>query len=305
MNVKKFEYLVALEEEKNISSAAQKLYISQPSLSQFLTSTEKELGVKLFNRCKNELIPTYEGRVILQASHEIIASYRNAMARLQDITDNARGELSIGVTQERGALMLHKVYPAFHQLYPNIQLIIIEEHPNTLEERTATGKIDVSIIANVSQSPDLEYIPLCRNSMVIVVNKNNPVIAGIDFPCDGSLPEIGLEVFKDCSFINMKKKTKTYSVVSSIFEKHSFSPKIMFDTTSASTSINMVGVSDAVSLLPSAYIQPSESVRYLRLADCPSWYISAAIRKGTYINQATKAFIDITKEYLNATIFYK
>lgn len=145
MDLKHLEYIVAIAEEKNISRAADKLYISQPTLSLFLSKLEQELGVCLFNRLKNALTLTYAGEIYVQAAKEILSTKKQAYKIIEDIIDFKKGHLTIGIPPDRGTTILPSIFPRFHEKYPGIKIDFIEENTNTLETLTQQGHIDFSL----------------------------------------------------------------------------------------------------------------------------------------------------------------
>ena len=84
MDIKNIRYLFAIEELKSISAAAKRLYISQPTLSQFLKKYEDDLGYPIFIRTKQGLKLTREGTVFLDTAREILRLERDMRSRLAD-----------------------------------------------------------------------------------------------------------------------------------------------------------------------------------------------------------------------------
>lgn len=305
MDLRKFEYLVTISETRTLSAAAQKLYISQPSLSQFLQKTESELGFKLFKRVNNELLPTAAGTIFLKSAYEILHIYHTTISDLMDYTENDSGELSIGMTLERGSISLHEIYFHFHEQFPHAKLLCYEDTPQILEEKTISGQLDISIASKYRARRELDYIPLCSNTMLVCINKNHPAIQTLPNEEDGIIPFIDLSLLKDCEFIHNKRSTKTRYIVEDIFTENRIIPSVAFETSSVRTSINMASVSNIIALVPSAYLLPNNHVRYFRIQNSPVWDICASIKKGRKLNKFMSHFIYITRQHLNETILVK
>lgn len=77
MDFRELSYITAIAKYQNITKAAEALYISQPSLSKFLSNTESELGLKLFVRADKKYIPTYTGKRYLEYAHQILEIKRD------------------------------------------------------------------------------------------------------------------------------------------------------------------------------------------------------------------------------------
>ena len=106
MDIKNIRYLFAIEELKSISAAAKRLYISQPTLSQFLKKYEDDLGYPIFIRTKQGLKLTREGTVFLDTAREILRLERDMRSRLADEAGTVSGSVIFAVSAQRAPLSL-------------------------------------------------------------------------------------------------------------------------------------------------------------------------------------------------------
>ena len=88
MNLREMNYVVAIYEEQSISKAAERLYISQPSLSKFLINLERELNVQLFDRTTNPLTPTEYGRAYIETARSMLNLNSDMLRRMEDIRNS-------------------------------------------------------------------------------------------------------------------------------------------------------------------------------------------------------------------------
>ena len=88
MDFKILEYIIAIAEAKNVTKAAEKLYISQSGLNQQLIKTEKELGTPLFYRTNKEMKLTLAGQIYIANAKRILKMAQNCVTQIQDLTDN-------------------------------------------------------------------------------------------------------------------------------------------------------------------------------------------------------------------------
>ena len=147
MEMKELVYLVTLAEEESISRAAERLYMAQSSLSQFLHQFEAELGTKLFVRTSKGITPTYSGKCFIEHAGEILRDYQKAKNELWDNENLAAGKVVLGISSFRGRRMLPKVLKQFQEIYPNVKVQVVEAHSMRLEELLLDGKLDIAIIA--------------------------------------------------------------------------------------------------------------------------------------------------------------
>ena len=147
MDMKEFTYLIALAEEGSISKAAQRLYMAQSSLSQFLQQFESELGTKLFVRTSKGIHPTYSGACFIEQTRQILLQYQRAKNELWDNEHMEAGRVIFGISSFRGIRMLPKILKSFHEKYPKVKVDVVEEHSMELEELLMAGKLDLAMVA--------------------------------------------------------------------------------------------------------------------------------------------------------------
>ena len=133
MNFQNLEYFLAVARENNITKAAEQLGITQQALSNQISRMEDELGCRLFNR-KHGFQLTAAGKEMLKSSKRILDIYDQTQLVMNDISENKRGELRIGVTHSRGQYILPVLLPDFARMYPNVSLSLTEGSTRLLEK---------------------------------------------------------------------------------------------------------------------------------------------------------------------------
>ena len=101
MNTKDVLYALRTRSGLSQDALAEKLFVTQSSLSQTLAHVEKELGIKIFNRTGSELTPTYEGELFLQSCRQILEIRNNLQIQYREIHQNYTGLLKIGIAPQR------------------------------------------------------------------------------------------------------------------------------------------------------------------------------------------------------------
>lgn len=147
MDLKDFEYLIALAEEGSVSKAADRLFMAQSTLSQFLQQYESELGVKLFLRTSRGISPTRNGAVFIEHLRRIRGEYRQARSELYDSEGMKGGRVVLGISSFRGQQTLPKILLRFSELYPEVRVQVEEQNSKKLEDLLLDGKLDVAVIA--------------------------------------------------------------------------------------------------------------------------------------------------------------
>lgn len=168
INEKQIEYLLTVAEEHNITSAARKLFISQPALSRMILDLEHDLGTALFVRDRGNLHPTQAGEIYLRGCRDILAISQSVSKRISDINDSQSGRISLGVTSLTAEFLFPSVMDIFEQKFPHVELILVEERMNVLQEMVKSGKADMALVYQTGD-PNLGYQLVLDNPIYLQV----------------------------------------------------------------------------------------------------------------------------------------
>ncbi len=176
MHLKELTYIVTLADERSISRAADKLYMAQSSLSQFLSQYESELGLPLFVRTSKGIRPTSAGTLFIDNARTILTHYRLVQNELWDMAELKGGSVILGISSFRGRHMLPKILKPFYEKYPNVRVDIVEQNSMALEDRLIEGSIDLAIVALplTRLTHEVEFIK--KDEIFIVANRKHPIM---------------------------------------------------------------------------------------------------------------------------------
>ena len=133
MDLKELRYIVTIADSGSISAAAQKLFMAQSSLSQFLQLYEAELGTSLFYRTSKGVRPTSSGSVFISHARQILQQYHLAQSEIWDIEGLNGGQIEFGISTFRGVYLIPRILKEFRTLYPNVHVEITEMDSADLE----------------------------------------------------------------------------------------------------------------------------------------------------------------------------
>ena len=186
MTLKQLKYLVGIVDSGlNITSAAERLYTSQPGISKQLKQLEAELGVQLFTRKGKSLAAiTPAGRDVIGRARKILREVENIRSLASDLTAEQEGTLSIATTHTQARYVLPEVIRAFRELYPRVDLDLHQGTSEQIAELINTNKVDFAI-ATGSQHlfPHLTLLPIYRWHRIALVPHDHP-LAQNDMPLD-------------------------------------------------------------------------------------------------------------------------
>jgi LysR family hydrogen peroxide-inducible transcriptional activator len=173
MTLTELKYIVMLAEEKHFGRAAERCYVSQPTLSVAVKKLEEELGTAIFERSKSsvyitplgEQIITQAKRVLEQASmiKELAASGKNQL----------KGPLKIGAIFTIAPYLFPFMIPALHKIVSGMPLIIEEDLTENLRPKLRNGELDAIIVALPFREPDVVTQPIYEEEFVVLMPKDH------------------------------------------------------------------------------------------------------------------------------------
>ena len=193
MELKEFTYLMTLAEEKNISRAAERLYMAQSSLSQFLQQFEEEVGAKLFVRTSRGIRLTYSGECFLEHIKRIQVEYQRAKNELWDNENLTAGKVLFGISSFRGQVKAPRILKRFQERYPNVAVELVEAHSMRLEELLLEGKLDLAVVVMPLLKFKSEVTPLKKDEILLTARQDHPVLAYLQPAGEDGVPWLALE----------------------------------------------------------------------------------------------------------------
>lgn len=300
MDTKVVEYMLKLADEKNITHAAEKLFITQSALNQQLLKLEKELGTPLFYRSRTDWRPTAAGEVYLNSAREILRIKKEAYQVINDMTQNKQGMLSIGLTPGRGIAMFTAVYPDFHQQYPGIIVEPRELSVRSQHAQILSGALDLGFVTLCEkQKVNNQYETLLTEEIFLTVPSIHPVCRDAEYGRE-PFPVLDITKLRYEPFVLMYKESTIRNLVDDIFKQAGFLPNLLFETSHNSTIISMIQSNLCCGLIPYHYVRNHpRGVTCFSLPSRPVWDVAACWRKNSYLSNAAKNFITMAREFWN------
>jgi len=174
MTLTELRYIVALAREKHFGRAAEKCFVSQPTLSQAVRKLEDELGVTLFERSAAEVAVTEIGQKVVEQSQRVLEQANAVKEIAKRGKDPLAGPLKVGVIFTIGPYLLPRLIPILHKRAPQMPLVIEENYTAALSGRLKRGDIDVAIIALPFDEPGMNLQPVYDEPFVVAVPREHP-----------------------------------------------------------------------------------------------------------------------------------
>ncbi len=304
MDLRHFRYVQQIAEEKSFSRAAEKLYIAQPALSQYILNLERELGTKLFDRSKNPISLTYTGELFLQKAKMIIEIEDELKNEISNSIQSDKGRLTIAISPNRGSYLLPKILPAFSQVYPNVEIKLQEGLTGSYSELLLKDMADVAILAGPIEDERVENVQIQKEDILLAVAPNHHLLEYAQDNGEG-YPSIALALLKNEQFIISRVGTGYRTLTDELFAYAGFKPKVYLETQSFETAhrLALAGMGVAISantLGPTNMLDP---LKYLQIAD-KTFYrtIVIAYKKRKTIPWTIKEFVSMSQETMAQAI---
>lgn len=173
MTFTQLEYVVAVADSRQFAKAATQCFVTQPTLSMQLQKLEEELGIRIFDRHKQPVVPTEGGEELIAQARKILAE-RDAVFDLVQIQKGViQGQLIIGIIPTLAPYLLPLFIASFTRKYPQVKLVVQELTTGHIIKRLKEGRLDAGILVTPLQETGFNEEVLFYEEMVAYVSKTN------------------------------------------------------------------------------------------------------------------------------------
>ena len=167
------EYLIAVDTYRHFVTAAEKCFVTQPTLSMQIKKLEEHLGVVIFDRSKQPVIPTEAGIKIIEQARETLAASKRIYDIIDEHNQSLSGELTIGIIPSLAPYLLPLFIGHFTHTYPKIKIKIVELLSEEIVQQLNKDQIDVGLLVTPLNETKIIEKPLFYEKMMLYVNKNH------------------------------------------------------------------------------------------------------------------------------------
>jgi len=309
MNFQHLKYFLMVAEELNITRAADRLYISQQSLSNHIGNLERELETKLFIRSP-KLSLTYAGEQLVDTATQILDLHSQYLVKVGDINRHYIGTLRVGISHTCGLALLPDILPKFRSEFPQVEFSLFEGNSTQLEDELSHRRVDLIICFQPIIMDGTYATPLTDLRLMLVVPRsfmNDLYGARADEMRRRFAEGADLSVFQSAPFILIKRGNRTRSLADQYFNRYRFKPKVVLETENTVTTLAMAQAGMGITICPELFLraQPTsshaaEGVDVFPLSD-PSIIskLVAGYRQDRYLPHYAERFIEITRQALS------
>jgi len=310
----KYGYVYEVYKERNFTRAAEKLFISQPSLSVAIKNIEKKIGADLFERMGNNVRLTEVGEAYISSTKQIIAAEKEFLDRINDINNLKTGKIVVGGTNYLSSYVLPRVINQFNRLYPYIEVELVEANSYNLATMIRNEQIDIIIDSFDEKMDDYQGFFLSSEDILLCVPKDRKINEKLNqfqiepesfYNGNVSIKDVEavpIKIFEDEKFILLKKGNDMYKRAMNFFNADDIEPKVVYRVDQLNISYALADSGIGLCFITDTFL------KYGRISDNVFLYkvkneqcsrnLYIAHKKNKYCTKAMAEFIKTTKEIL-------
>ena len=300
MNLRELEYLVALDEEQHFHRAAERCFVSQPTLSGQLKKLEEELGVLLVERNNRQVAMTQVGKAIAEQARKILAEAKAIKDMAQYFQDPNVGDLHVGIIPTIAPYLLPIIMPSLKKQFPKLKFWLYEYQTHQLLEKMQRAELDLLILALPVESHNFTELDLFREPFRLAINKTE------------KLAKQQMINMGDISKQEMLLLEEGHCLRGHILDAcllADISESSQFQATSLETLRHMVGEGMGMTLIPELAVpgktRKTDIVQYIEFSDPkPNRRIGMLYRKNSYREETFIEISELIKSVLPVSIFF-
>ncbi|MFW1973867.1 LysR family transcriptional regulator [Acinetobacter bereziniae] len=291
MDIKNLKIFVEIVHCESFTLAADRLFMTQPTISKSIKHLEEELGTALFKKGeagrKREVVLTYIGELIYQHALNILSEQKLIFDNIDQVQDLKKGKLTIGLPP-LGSVLLSPLIALFHQNYPDIQLKFLEVGANAIEEAIAAKSIDVGILLG-NLRPSFAAIPVIDSPMCLLAKKSSHW---------NQKNTVNLNELKEEKFLLYADSFTLNKMIIQAANSVGFEPKVVCKSSQWDFITKMVEFNMGIAILPKIYCDQLDPQKFCSaILNEPKlhWTLSMAWNITVAMSPATKAWLNIVE----------
>ena len=259
MNLRDLEYLVAVGELKHFRKAAEKCFVSQPTLSGQLKKLESYLGGQLIERTTRKVFLTPIGEEIVKIARTILADVASIENMVATYSDPMCGTINIGLIPTIAPYLLPLIVQPINEAYPQIEIILHEVQTDVMLEKLSEGTLDAGILAVPIEMKGLDEITLYTEPFYVAANNQHMFASKLS---------IKIEDLQDETLLLLEEGHCLRGQVMDVCSQTMTKERKDFQGTSLETIRHMVSTGIGITLIPQTAIDyknliQNASIKYI------------------------------------------
>ena len=293
MDFRQIEAYVKVIELGSFSKAAEAIFMSQPSISTYISNLEKELNTKLINRSTKEISPTLAGKIFFEHVKELLILKDNVVERIQNLSGNFNGEINILASSVPSQYIIPEMIARFHIMYPDISFYVRQADTLEVSRGIASQQAEIGFSGSIAENDKCTFHEFIEEQMIFIAPCNGKISDSHEYPLEELL-------YSHC-FISREKGSGTRTQYESFFIRQGISLERIngcanFDNTQSiiNAVISGLGISIVSEIAARAAIQQGVVMPIKLLENLPVRKLYYVLRK----NFSKSHLLDLFIEFL-------
>ncbi len=290
MTIRHLEIFITVADCGKMRLAAEKLFISQPSVSQAIAEIESYYGVKLFERLSKKLYITDSGERLLKYARHIVNLFKEMEVDIKNAGENVC--LRIGGTVTVGTCLLCPIVTLFEKKHPGVSTKVIVNNTSVIEDMLLHSTLDLAIIEGETISLDIIKIPIYKDKLVLVCGENHPF---------ANEKEINIDKLQGQDIIAREQGSRDRNIFERFLKDEKISVNVKWNSTNTEAIKNAVIAGQGLAILSSIIISKELECDKLRIVPIKDMNITRDIflvyHKNKFISEHMKSFLEVCENF--------
>lgn len=300
MDIWELKYLYEISQCESMEKAAERLYITQPSLTKAVKKMEEELGFKLFEKVGRKNVLTLAGKQVINLSRPVLNAYDYFEQNLTTIGSSERAVVNYGVIPLYQTPFTSNFIYNFRRKYPHIKINIHELPEETIKQKLITGELDVGMTENMLASPYIITYSGFEDVVSVVVGEGNEFY---------DAKQLTFADLKNSVFNIVTNGHNNYNQIISNCQKAGYEPEIAYQSSQIGLLLDYTVLNKGVCVFNRCMIYDNimarpdlKTMRIIPLVPPPQCFCWVSLRNQSSIHQAIQIFVDELTEALTEDV---
>lgn len=301
MELLDLEHFIAVVNEGNLSRASEKLFITQPALSQCISRLETDIGNLLFDRSQRGIVLTETGHAFYRIAGKMLDLKRVFDQDLLSSNKGIVGRVRLGISHYFSNQLLPKVLPRFQERFPQVEVIIHTETSSALERLLSSGELDVIVMVETEPNPLFQANLLFHEQILLAMDPQNSLVRYGEAREPGSYPYMDPKRLQAQSFILSPERTRLHYSAERFFAAEGLTAKLSVVTSSIDTAVRLAAYGGGIAFVPKAFAATSSGdpcpVFFSTAPTLADWKVVIAVHKDVHQSTLINDFIQAFQEF--------
>ena len=288
MTLRHMKIFEAVFRHSNITKAAEELHLAQPSVSVAVRELEEYYGICLFERLGRRIVPTELGKEFYGYALHIVSLFDEMEQKIRNW--DALGVIRIGASITIGTHILPPLLKQYQALYPELRTEVTIGKSAVIEQHILENKIDIGLIENQSEHPDINVLPFMEDYMQAIVAPDHPL---------AKYSQVTLEQLAQYPFLMREKGSAGREILDACFALEQITVHPLWESASTQAIVRGVAEGLGVAVLPCLLVRKNIEEHTVKIIPFPqplTRKLNLIWHRSKYLTDNMNAFIDLCKK---------